>query len=137
MSEKRRVNISLSEDVWENAKAYVSENDQYTTLSGFISKAISAEMNAYIFRVSKEIYKRVTERAVEWDMKAEDLISEALEDALADNRVTLTVSENTKQTYHKMFTFEGVSDKDFEPYFKKAVAQYMEDKIIGRLKDEE
>lgn len=32
-----------------------------------------------------------------------------------------------------MFAFDGVSDQDFDPYLKKTMAQYLEDKVIKKL----
>jgi predicted HicB family RNase H-like nuclease len=132
MSHSKRVNITIPEDVLEMAKKYATSK-QYT-LSYFIKKALEKDMNDSVFRVDDDIYAKVVEQAKEFKMKSEDLIKEALEDALAPNKITISCTESTKETYHKMFAFEGVSDLDFEPYLKNAMAQYLQDKVIDKLK---
>ena len=132
MSPSKRVNITIPEDLLELAKKYA--NDKKYTLSSFIKKAIEKDMSDTVFRVDEEIFKEVVRQAQEFKMKSEDLIKEALEDALSPHKITISCSQETKEMYHKMFAFDEVTDKGFEPYVKKAMAQYIEDKVIRKLK---
>lgn len=134
MSASKRVNITIPEDILEMAKKYATEKNY--TLSAFIKRALEKAMSDSVFRVEDDVYNQVVEHARSINMQSQDFLRQVLEDALSANKVTISCSKETQDTYYKMFAFDDVSDAGFEPYFKKAMAQYLQEQVINKLKED-
>ncbi|MDD0853457.1 hypothetical protein HBN50_10125 [Halobacteriovorax sp. GB3] len=60
-------------------------------------------------------------------LKLSGVIREALEDQLNPNTITLSVSEEVHSIYMELFNDARADDKDFEPYLKRALKEYVND----------
>ncbi len=65
-------------------------------------------------------------------LKISGVIREALEDQLNPNTVTISVTKKTHELYMELFSTTNCEDKDFEPYFRDALKDFVKDLIEKR-----
>jgi hypothetical protein len=71
--------------------------------------------------IPEQFYDEVHKRG----HKLSGIIREALEDALNPHTITISVTEETKSIYHELFSKTECNDKEFEPFLKDALKNYI------------
>ncbi|WP_372651624.1 hypothetical protein [Halobacteriovorax sp.] len=87
-----------------------------------------SEMKRVNVHIPNEYYESIMERG----LKLSGVIREALEDQLNPNTITLSVSKKTHKLYMELFSATDCNDKDFEPYLKEALQNFVTDIIEKR-----
>lgn len=70
--------------------------------------------------------------------KLSGTIREALDDVVSQEKIIFSVSPETKDLYHQIFSNSDCLDSDLEPYLRIALGQYLEQVInskVGALSD--
>ena len=62
-------------------------------------------------------------------------VREALEDILSSYKVTISVSEETRDLYQSIFNETHFSDTDFEPFFREALGKFLESAIDRKVQN--
>ena len=57
------------------------------------------------------------------------LVRDLITDYLSDNRIVLSVSEETKTVYQKIVANSGAQDENLEPYLKEALHKLLKQRI--------
>ncbi|OIQ17542.1 MAG: hypothetical protein BM556_12120 [Bacteriovorax sp. MedPE-SWde] len=77
-------------------------------------------------RVNVIIPQRYHDEIMKRGLKLSGVVREALEDQLNPETITLSVSSSTHDLYMELLNGQGCSDKEFEPFLRKALSQYVE-----------
>lgn len=66
------------------------------------------------------------------------LVRDLLDDYLSDHKITISVSEETRNLYDKIVSNTGTTDLDIEGFFREALKKLLDAKIIemNKLKNE-
>lgn len=57
------------------------------------------------------------------------LVRDLLDDYVSDHKITVTVSEETKDIYNLVVSNTGSSDEELEPFLKKALGELLNERI--------
>lgn len=63
------------------------------------------------------------------ELNLSGLIRDLLDDYLSDHKITLSVSEETREIYDKIISNTGSTDQDVEIYLKDSLKLLLKDKI--------
>ncbi|NRA47050.1 MAG: hypothetical protein HRU09_19040 [Oligoflexales bacterium] len=69
------------------------------------------------------------------NLKLSSTVREALEDSLAEHKITFTVSDETKSLYHKIYDCCDCSDADLEPFLRKGLRDYLDHEIKAKVSE--
>ena len=86
------------------------------------------DMKRVNVHIPNSYYEAITEKG----LKLSGVIREALEDQLNPNTITISVSQKTHELYMDLFSTTNCEDKDFEPYLKKALKEFVTELIEKR-----
>ncbi|NRA66542.1 MAG: hypothetical protein HRU19_18785 [Pseudobacteriovorax sp.] len=64
-------------------------------------------------------------------LNASGLVRDLLDDHFSDYKITLSVSEDTRQLYDQVVANTGGTDQELEKFFRRALGAYLEDKIAA------
>lgn len=83
--------------------------------------------------IRAEQYEQITQRG----LNLSGLVRDLLDDYLSEHKVTVAVSEETRQLYDRIVSNTGSTDEDVERYLKEALKALLEAKIrsMQELKD--
>ena len=62
------------------------------------------------------------------------LVRDLIDDYLSDNKITIGVSEETRNLYERIISNTGSTDKDIEKYFRESLNHLLRDKISDMQK---
>jgi hypothetical protein len=85
--------------------------------------------------IPEELYEEIV---VKRKWKLSGTVREALDDVISQEKIIFSVSPETKDLYHQIFSESDCMDRDLEPYVRDALAQYLEHVIhkkVGALSD--
>ena len=73
----------------------------------------------------EEQYQKLSDKG----LNLSGLVRDLLDDYLSDHKITLSVSEDTKNLYDKIISNSGSSDRDLEKYFRSSLEGLLDAKI--------
>ena len=73
----------------------------------------------------EEQYQKLSDKG----LNLSGLVRDLLDDYLSDHKITLSVSEDTRNLYDKIISNSGSSDMDLEKYFRKSLEGLLDAKI--------
>ena len=80
--------------------------------------------------IPEEIYNEIV---INRNLKLSGTVREALEDSLAEHKITLSVSQETKEIYQEIFSQCLCSDSDIEPYLRKCLEEFLDGEIKKKI----
>ena len=86
-------------------------------------------MDKSLKRISLLIREQQYETLVEKGLNLSGLVRDLIDDYLSDSKITLSVSEETRNLYDKIISNSGSSDRDLEEYFRRALEGLLDAKI--------
>lgn len=91
--------------------------------------SIERELKRISLLIGEDQYKKISDRSLNLSWLVRDLV----DDYLSERKIILDVSEDTLTLYQKIVTGTGALDRDFEPYFKEALREFLKARIEGML----
>jgi len=80
-------------------------------------------------RISLMIGEDQHEKLLETGANISGLVRDLIEDHLSEHKVTIAVSEETRNVYNQIISRTGSNDEEIEPYLKKCLKEMLGDKI--------
>jgi hypothetical protein len=80
-------------------------------------------------RISLLIKENHHESLNKKDINISGLVRDLLDDHFSDFKITIGVSEKTRNLYDQIVANTGSTDEDIEVYFRKALKELLNDKI--------
>ena len=80
-------------------------------------------------RISLMIREDQYQRLLEMGLNVSGLVRDLVDDYLSDFKITLAVSEETRQVYDKVISNTGATDEDLEKYIVKALKELLKNRI--------
>jgi transcription termination factor NusB len=87
---------------------------------------MTAQLKRISLLVREDQYKNLTEKGI----NVSGLIRDLLDDYISEHKITLAVSEDTKQLYDLIVSNTGSSDAEVEKYLTVTLKNLLQDKII-------
>lgn len=75
--------------------------------------------------IGEDQYKSISDRGLNLSWLLRDLI----DDYLSERKIVLNVGDETLALYQKIISSTGSLDKEFEPFFKQALHDFLKSKI--------
>lgn len=87
------------------------------------------ETSSGLKRISLMIREDQYENLCQKGLNLSGLVRDLLDDHLSDYKITLSVSEQTREVYDKIVSNTGSTDEDIEKYLHSSLRQLLKDKI--------
>ncbi len=75
--------------------------------------------------VGEDQYKNLTDQG----LNVSGLVRDLIDDHLSENKITISVGEETRNIYDRIVSNTGSTDIDVEIYFREALKNLLKDKI--------
>ena len=94
-----------------------------------IQQYLGVTLDKTLKRISLLIREEQYETLNERGLNLSGLIRDLIDDHLADDKITLSVSEETRTLYDKIISNSGSSDREIESHFRQALKGLLDEKI--------
>ena len=90
-----------------------------------MSTSKERELKRISLLIGEDQYEQVTKR----NLNLSWLLRDLLDDYLSSNKITIEVTDESQSLYQKIVFGTGALDKEFEPFFKDALHQFLKSRI--------
>lgn len=87
------------------------------------------DMEKSLKRISLLIREDQHQKISDLGLSTSGLVRDLIDDYFSEHRITLSVSEQTRQLYNKIIANSGGSDAELEQYFRNALSEFLTAKI--------
>lgn len=83
------------------------------------------ELKRISLLIGEDQYEQISKR----NLNLSWLLRDLLDDFLSSNKITIEVSDEAQRLYQKIVFGTGALDREFEPYFKEALHEFLKARI--------
>lgn len=94
-------------------------------------------MTQSLKRVSLLLREQQYQKLNDKGLNVSGLVRDLLDDFLSEHKITINVTENTKQLYDTIISNTGSTDEDLEKYLRTSLKELLSDKIKAMQKLEQ